>query len=74
MFGNLSLITKDTLMILTGNFQYTIPGFQRYRTYSGEVYLQKTARPVASNAVVTLDEIKRSYHLSFVTPVKKTNC
>jgi len=71
MFGNLSLITKDTLMILTGNFSTRSLDFRDTRTYSGEVYLQKTARPVASKLVVTLDEINVPHHLSFVTPVAK---
>jgi len=71
MFGNLSLVIKDTLMILTGNFSTRSLDFRDTRTYSGEVYLQKTARPVSSKLVVTLDEINFPHHLSFVTPVKK---
>ena len=71
MFGNLSLVIKDTLMILTGNFSTRSLDFRDTRTYSGEVYLQKTARPVSSKLLVTLDEINFPHHLSFVTPVKK---
>jgi len=71
MFGNLSLVIKDTLMILTGNFSTRSLDFRDTRTYYGEVYLQKTARPVSSKLVVTLDEINFPHHLSFVTPVKK---
>jgi len=71
MFGKLSLILKDTLMILLGNFSTRSLDFRDTRTYSGEVYLQKAARPVSSKLVVTLDEINFPHHLSFVTPVAK---
>jgi hypothetical protein len=57
MFGNLSLVIKDTLMILQGNFSTRSLDFRDTRTYSGEVYLQKTARPVSSKMLITMDEI-----------------
>ena len=71
MFGNLSLLIKDTLMMLQGKFSTRSIDFRDTRTYSGEVYLQKTARPVSSKLLVTLDEINFPHHLSFVTPVAK---
>ena len=71
MFGNLSLVIKDTLMILLGKFSTRSLDFRDTRTYSGEVYLQKTARPVSTKLLVTLDEINFPHHLSFVTPVAK---
>ena len=71
MFGNLSLMIKDSLMILQGQFSTRSLDFRDTRTYSGEVYLQKTGRPVSSKLLVTLDEIYFPYHLSFVPPVKK---
>ena len=71
MFGNLSLIIKDTLMILMGNFSTRSLDFRDTRTYSGEVYLQKTRRPVSSKLVVTLDEINFPHYLSFVAPATK---
>src|SRR4030095_10550456 len=71
MFGNLALIIKDTLMILLGNFSTRSLDFRDTRTYTGEVYLHKTGRPISSKLVVTLDEINFPHHLSFVTPVAK---
>ena len=71
MFGNLSLMIKDTLMILQGKFSTRSLDFRDTRTYSGEVYLQKTARPVSTKLLVTLDEINFPHHLSFVPPVAK---
>ncbi len=68
MFGTLSLIMKDTLMILQGNFSTRSLDFRDTRTYSGEVYLQKTKKPAASKMLVTLDELNYSHHLSFVKP------
>ena len=68
MFGTLSLITKDTLMILQGNFSTRSLDFRDTRTYSGEVYLQKTKKPATSKMLVTLDELNYSHHLSFVRP------
>ena len=44
MFGTLSLIMKDTLMILQGNFSTRSLDFRDTLTYSGEVYLQKTKK------------------------------
>jgi len=66
MFGNLSLITKDTLMMLQGNFSTRSIDFRDTRTYSGQVFLQKTKRPLFSKVVTTLDEINHPYYLSFV--------
>jgi len=71
MFGNLSLVIKDSLMILHGTFSTRSLDFRDTRTYSGEIYLQKTARPISSKLLVTLDEINFPHHLSFVTPVAK---
>jgi len=71
MFGNLSLIRKDTLMILQGSFSTRSLDFRDTRTYSGEIYLQKTGRPISSKLLVTLDEINFPHNLSFVTPVNK---
>ncbi|HEX6170255.1 MAG TPA: hypothetical protein VFZ33_11200 [Chitinophagaceae bacterium] len=71
MFGNLSLLIKDTLMTLQGKFSTRSIDFRDTRTYSGEVYLQKTALPVSSKLLVTLDEINFPHYLSFVTPVAK---
>jgi len=68
MFGNLSLIMRDTLMILRGNFSTRSLDFRDTRTYSGEVYLQKTPRPLASKMVTTMDEINLVHNLSFLRP------
>jgi hypothetical protein len=77
MFGNLYLTTKDTLMILQGNFSTRSLDFRDTRTYSGEVYLKKTNQPLSSKMLITLDEINHPYNLSFVRnkkpkPVKTT--
>jgi hypothetical protein len=65
MFGTLRLITKDSLMILQGNFNTRSIDFRDTRTYSGEVYLQKTSRPFASKMLVTMEELNFAHHLSF---------
>jgi len=70
MFGNLTLIVKDTLMILQGNFSTRSIDFRDTRTYSGEVFLQKTARPYSSKTLITMDEINLVHNLSF-TGTKK---
>ena len=70
MFGKLTLITKDTLLILRGNFSTRSLDFRDTRTYEGEVYLEKTFRPLVSKMLVTLDEINFVHNLSFVR-VKK---
>ena len=71
MFGKLSLILKDTLMILQGSFDTRSLDFRDTRTYSGEVYLQKAARPLSSKMLITMDEIKFVHNLSFAG-IKKT--
>ena len=68
MFGTLSLITKDTLLILQGNFSTRSLDFRDTRTYSGEVYLQKTKKPASTKMLVTLDELNYTHNLSFVRP------
>jgi len=70
MFGKLSLILRDTLMILQGSFETRSLDFRDSRTYSGEVFLQKTARPFSSKMLITMDEIKLVHNLSF-TGTKK---
>ena len=70
MFGKLSLILKDTLMILQGSFETRSLDFRDSRTYSGEVFLQKTARPFSSKMLITMDEINLVHYLSF-TGTKK---
>ncbi|HEY5771942.1 MAG TPA: hypothetical protein VIS75_04905 [Chitinophagaceae bacterium] len=70
MFGNLTLIMKDTLMILQGNFSTRSIDFRDTRTYSGEVFLQKTARPLSSKMLITMDEINLVHNLSFVKKTK----
>ena len=70
MFGELTLILKDTLMILRGNFSTRSLDFRDTRTYSGEVYLQKTARPLSSKMLITMDEINLAHNLSFTRPKK----
>lgn len=65
MFGKLSLILKDTLMILQGSFETRSLDFRDTRTYSGEMFLQKTARPLSSKMLITMDEIKYVHNLSF---------
>jgi len=70
MFGNLTLVLKDTLMILQGNFSTRSLDFRDTRTYSGEVYLEKTFRPLASKLLVTMDEINFVHNLSFVKKEK----
>jgi hypothetical protein len=71
MFGKLSLILKDTLMILQGNFSTRSIDFRDTRTYSGEVYLQKTALPLSSKMLITMDEINLVHNFSFIK-TKKT--
>jgi hypothetical protein len=66
MFGNLNLSTKDTLMILRGNFSTRSLDFRDTRTYTGEVYLEKTNHPLTSKMLVTMDELKFVHGLSFV--------
>lgn len=70
MFGNLSLILKDTLMILQGSFSTRSLDFRDTRTYSGEVYLQKTSRPLSSKMLITMDEINLVHNLSFIRAKK----
>ena len=70
MFGNLWLTMKDTLMILRGNFSTRSLDFRDTRTYSGEVYLQKTARPLSTKMLITMDEINLVHNLSFLRPKK----
>ena len=70
MFGKLYLILKDTLMILQGSFDTRSLDFRDTRTYSGEVYLQKTARPFSSKMLITMDEINLVPNLLF-TGTKK---
>lgn len=71
MFGNLTLTMKDTLMILQGNFSTRSIDFRDTRTYSGEVYLQKTARPLSSKMLITMDEINLVHNFSFVKKTKQ---
>lgn len=71
MFGNLSLVIKDTLMILQGDFGTRSLDFRDTRTYFGEVYLQKTSRPLSSKMLVTMDEINLVHNLSFIRGNKK---
>src|SRR5215203_2038391 len=54
MFGKLWLTLKDTLMILKGSFDTRSLDFRDSRTYSGEVFLQKTARPFSSKMLITM--------------------
>ncbi|HET9744324.1 MAG TPA: hypothetical protein VFP97_01350 [Chitinophagaceae bacterium] len=68
LFGNLSLKTRDTLMILHGEFGTRSLDFRDPRTYFGEVYLQKTSRPLSSKMLITMDEINLKHNLSFVRP------
>ena len=70
MFGDLTLIMKDTLMILQGSFSTRSLDFRDTRTYSGEVFLQKTARPYSSKMLITMDEINLVHNLLF-TGTKK---
>ena len=70
MFGKLYLILKDTLMILQGSFSTRSLDFRDTRTYSGEVFLQKTARPFSSKMLITMDEINLVHNLYF-TGAKK---
>jgi len=70
MFGKLYLILKDTLMILQGSFSTRSLDFRDTRTYSGEVFLQKAARPYSSKTLITMDEINLVHNLSF-TGTKK---
>ena len=71
MFGDLRLILKDTLMILQGNFSTRSLDFRDTRTYTGEVYLQKTARPLSSKMLITMEELNLVHNLSFAR-AKKT--
>jgi hypothetical protein len=71
LFGNLSLVIKDTLMILRGDFGTRSLDFRDTRTYFGEVYLQKTSRPLSSKMMITMDEINLVHNLSFIRAKKK---
>jgi hypothetical protein len=70
LFGNLSLKIRDTLMILQGDFGTRSLDFRDTRTYFGEVYLQKTSRPLSSKMLITMDEINLHHNLSFIRPKK----
>jgi len=71
MFGKLSLATKDSLMILRGEFSTRSLDFRDTRTYSGEIYLEKSGIPLSSKLLITLDEINYPHHLSFLATAKK---
>ena len=71
MFGNLLLVIKDSLMILQGDFSTRSLDFRDTRTYSGEVYLQKSGRPLSSKLLITLDEISFPHNFSFLKPADK---
>ena len=71
MFGKLSLATKDSLMILQGEFNTRSLDFRDTRTYSGEIYLEKSGIPLSSKLLITLDEINYPHHLSFLATAKK---
>ena len=71
MFGTLSLLIKDTLMILRGEFGTRSLDFRDTRTYFGEVYLQKTPRPLSSKMLITMDEVNLVHNLSFIRAKKK---
>ncbi len=81
MFGNLRLIIKDTTMILRGSFNTRSIDFRDTKTYSGEVYLEKTYKPLTSKMMVTMDEINYKHELLFarnkkqkpILPPVKTN-
>lgn len=81
MFGNLRLIIKDTTMILRGSFNTRSIDFRDTKTYSGEVYLEKTYKPLTSKMLVTMDEINYKHELLFartkkakpILPPVKTN-
>ena len=66
MFGNVRLTKKDTLLVLQGNFSTRSLDFRDMRTYSGEVYLEKTNRPLTSKVLVTMDELNFVHNLSFM--------
>lgn len=66
MFGNLSLTIKDTLLVLQGNFSTRSLDFRDMRTYSGEVYLEKTNHPLTSKMLETMDELNFAPDLSFI--------
>ena len=66
MFGELQLLAKDTSMILRGSFSTRSVDFRDTRTYSGEVFLQKTKQPLNSKLLVTMEEINLVHNLSFV--------
>jgi len=71
MFGKLSLAIKDSLMILEGEFNTRSLDFRDTRTYSGEIYLEKSYKPASSKLLITLDEINFPHHLSFLAPPAK---
>lgn len=71
MFGNLRLIIRDTTMILRGSFNTRSIDFRDTRTYTGEVYLEKTYRPLTSKMLVTMDELNYKHDLLFAR-TKKT--
>jgi hypothetical protein len=58
-------------MVLYGSFSTRSLDFRDTRTYSGEIYLQKTGYPASSKLLITLDEINFPHNLSFITPVIK---
>lgn len=73
LFGNLTLSTKDTLMIMQGSFGSRSLDFRDTRSYTGEVYLEKKSRPLASKMLVTMDELNFVHDLSFVKKEKIKN-
>ncbi len=68
MFGSLAYETKDTMMILRGNFSTRSLDFRDSRTYSGELFLQKENNQTASKILPKLEELKIARTLSFVNP------
>lgn len=67
MFANLSLTIKDSLMFLRGSFSTRSLDFRDTRTYEGEIFLERMARPMVTKMIVTLDEINFPHDLSFQT-------
>ena len=57
--------------MLQGTFSTRSLDFRDTRTYTGEIYLEKSGIPIASKLLITLDEINFPHHLSFMAPTAK---
>lgn len=66
MTGSVRLLTRDTLMILSGSFSTRSIDFRDTRKYSGEIYLEKRNPDKPAKLLAELKEMNLYKTLSFV--------